>query len=118
MQRWRPSAATTKRGGLRPPLSVVSLPLALNQPHVLPLYTAHVFRRNKADVLALSKAHALRLNTKVCPVFTAFTANAKDTAFRRLHKGGRPSVEAAEGRLLRVGCDLWAYLTDWEVFQL
>ena len=35
--------------------------------------------------MALNKAHVLRLNTKICPVFTA---NTKEAAFGRLHKGG------------------------------
>ena len=56
---------------------------------VLAANTAHVLRLNKADVLALNKAHVLRLNTKICPVFTA---NTKEAAFGRLHKGGRPSA--------------------------
>ena len=68
---WRPKAAT--------------FVLALNKAHVLALNTAHVLRLNKADVLALNKAHVLRLNTKICPVFTA---NTKEAAFGRLHKGG------------------------------
>ena len=51
---------------------------------VLAANTAHVLRLNKADVLALNKAHVLRLNTKICPVFTA---NTKEAAFSRLHKG-------------------------------
>ena len=77
-----------KGGGLRPPPSVVSIVLALNEAHVQALNTAHVLR---ADVLALDKAHVLRLNTKICPVFTA---NTKEVAFGRLHKGGgRPSAE-------------------------
>ena len=76
-------------GGLRPPPSVVSFVLALNKAHVLALNTAHVLRLNKADFLALNKAHVLRLNTKICPVFTA---NTKEAAFGRLHKGGRPSA--------------------------
>ena len=42
-------------------------------------------RLNKADVLALNKAHVLHLNTKICPVLTA---NTKEAAFGRLHKGG------------------------------
>ena len=59
--------------------------MALNKARVLALITAHVLRLNKADVLALNKAHVLRLNTKICPVFTA---NTKEAAFGRLHKGG------------------------------
>ena len=55
--------------------------LALNKAPVLGLNTAHVLRLNKADVLALNKAHV-----------------------------GGPFVEAAEGRLLCVGCEHWAYL--------
>ena len=70
-------------------LFVVSFVLALNKANVLALNTAHVLRLNKADVLALNKAHVLRLNTKICPVFTA---NTKEAAFGRLHKGGRPSA--------------------------
>ena len=70
MQRRRPSAASTKGGGLRPPPFVVSFILALNKAHVLALNTAHVLRLNKADVLALSKAHVLRLNNKICPVIS------------------------------------------------
>ena len=62
-------------------------------------HTAHVWRLNKADVLALNEAHVLLLNTKPYPVFTA---NTKETT-----KAG----EAAEGRLLCVGCGLWAYLS-------
>ena len=76
---WRPKAATTEEGGLRPPPSVV-----LNKAHVLALNTAHVLRLKKADVLALNKAHVLRLNTKICPVFTA---NTKETT-----KRGRPKA--------------------------
>ena len=68
---WRPKAAT--------------FALALNKAHVLALNTAHVFRLNKADVLALNKAHVLRRNTQICPVFTA---NTKEAAFGRLHRGG------------------------------
>ena len=64
--------------------------LAPNKAHVLALNTAHVLRLNKARALALNKARVLRLNTKICPVFTA---NTKEAAFGRLHKGG-----AAEGR--------------------
>ena len=75
--------------------------------HVLALNTAHVLRLNKADVLALNKAHFLRLNTKICPVIKANTKEAT--------KEGRPKaapfVEAAEGRLLYVGCEHWAYLS-------
>ena len=59
--------------------------LALSNARVLALNTAHVLPLNKADVLALNKAHVLRLNTKICPVFTA---NTKEAAFGRLHKGG------------------------------
>ena len=59
--------------------------LALTKAHVPALNTAHVLRLNKADVLALNMAHVLRLNTRVCPVFTA---NTKEAAFGRLHKGG------------------------------
>ncbi len=62
IQRRRPSAASTKGGGLRPPPFVDSFALALNKAHVLALNTAHVLRLNKADVLALNKAHVLRLN--------------------------------------------------------
>ena len=62
VQRRRPSAASTKGGGLRPPPFVVSFVLALSKAHVLALNTAHVLRLNKADVLALNKAHVLRLN--------------------------------------------------------
>ena len=54
--------------------------MALNKAHVLALNTAHVLRLNKLDV-----AHVLRLNTKICPVFTA---NTKEAAEGRLHKGG------------------------------
>ena len=85
IQRRRPSAASTKGGGLRPPPFVVSFVLALSKAHVLALNTAHVLRLNKADVLALNKAHVLHLNTKICPVLTA---NTKEAAFGRLHKGG------------------------------
>ena len=88
-------------------LFVVSFVLALNKAHVLAHNTAHVLRLNKADVLALNKAHVLRLNTKTCPVFTA---NTKETT----KGGGRrppPFVEAAEGRLLCVGCEHLAYLS-------
>ena len=47
-------------------------------------------RPNKADALALSKAHVLRFNTKIGPVFTA---NTKEAALDHLHKGGgRPSA--------------------------
>ena len=59
--------------------------MPLIKAHVLALNTAHVLRLNKADVLALHKAHVLRLNIKICP---AFTANTKEAAFGRLHKGG------------------------------
>ncbi len=78
IQRRRPSAASTKGGGLRSPPFVVSFVLALNKAHVLALNTAHVLRLNKADVLALNKAHVLRLDNKICPVFRA---NAKEAAF-------------------------------------
>ncbi len=61
LQRRRPSAASTKGGGLRPPPFVDSFALALNKAHVLALNTAHVLRLNKADVLALNKAHVLHL---------------------------------------------------------
>ena len=66
---------------------MVSFVQALNEARVLALNTAHVLRLNKADVLALNGAHVLRLNTKICPMFTA---NTKEAAFGRLHKGGRP----------------------------
>ena len=86
------SGTPVRRGG-RPsaasPPSVVSFLLALNKAHVLALNTAHVLRLNKADVLALNKAHALRLNPKICPVLTA---NTKEAASGRLHKGGGPSA--------------------------
>ena len=72
----RPSAASTKGGGLRPPPFVVSFVLALSKAYILALNTAHVLRRNKADVLALNKAHVLHLNTKICPVLTANTKEA------------------------------------------
>ncbi len=68
IQRRRPSAASTKGGGLRPPPFVDSFVLALNNAHVLALNTAHVSRLNKADVLALNKAHVLRFKNKICPV--------------------------------------------------
>ena len=70
IQRRRPSAASTKGGGLRPPPFVASFVLALSKAHVLALNTAPVLRLNKADVLALNKAHVLHLNTKICPVLT------------------------------------------------
>ena len=70
---------------------------------VLAANTAHVLRLNKADVLALNKAHVLRLNTKICPVFTA---NTKEAAFGRLHKGERPSAAPLCG-FLCVGCEFW-----------
>ena len=66
-------------------LKNVNFVLILNKVHILALNTAHVLRLNKADTLALNKAHVLRLNTKICLVFTA---NAKEAAFGRLHKGG------------------------------
>ena len=81
--------------------------LALIKAHVLALNTAHVLRLNKADVLALNEANVLRLNTKICPVFTA---NTKEAAFGRLHKGGRPSAAPPCG-FLCVGCEHWAYLS-------
>ena len=80
--------------------------MALNKAHVLALDAAHVLRLKKTDVLALNKAPVLRLNNKICPVFKA---NTKETTKR----GGRrppPFVEAAEGRLLSVGSENWAYL--------
>ena len=46
---------------------------------------AHVLRLHKADVLPLKKAHVLRLNTEICPVFTS---NTKETT-----KGGPHFVE-------------------------
>ena len=67
-----------------PPLHHPPSPLT-SKAQVLALNTAHVLRLNKAHVLALNKAHILRLNTKICPVFTA---NTKEAAFGRLHKGG------------------------------
>ena len=63
--------------------------MALSKAYVLALNTAHV--------LGFNKAHVLRLNTKICPVFPANT-------------GKRKGLEAAEGRLLCVGCEQWAYL--------
>ena len=84
---WRPKAAT-----------FVS---ALNKAKHI---TAHVLRLSKADVLALNKAHVLRLSTKICPVYTA---NTKGGAA----EGRPPFVEAAEGHLLRGGCDHWACLS-------
>ena len=92
--RWRPKAATFQ--------------LALNKAYALALNTAHVMRLNKADVLALNKAHVLRLNNTICPVFTAST---KETTEGGRPKAAGPLVEAAEGRLLCVGCEHWAYLT-------
>ena len=91
------------RGGQ---LKAATFVLALNKAHVLALSTAHVLRLNKADILALSKVHVLRLSTKMCPVVQA---NSKETT-----EGGYPRpppfVEAAEGRLLCVGCEHWAKL--------
>ena len=58
---------------------------------------------HKAHVLAPSTAHVLRLSTKICPVFTA---NTKEAAFGRLHKGGRPSAATLCG-FLCVGCEHW-----------
>ena len=49
------------------------------------LITSHVLRPNKADALALNKAHVLQVNNKICPVFTA---NTEEATFGRLHKGG------------------------------
>ena len=83
--------------------------LALNKAHVRALNTAHVLRLNKADVLALNKAHVLRPSTKTCP--------RTHSQHKGNHKGGAaegcppPFVEAAEGRLLCVGCEHWAYLS-------
>ena len=85
-----------------------SFVLAVNKAHVPALNAAHVLRLNKADVLALNKAHVLRLNTKICPVFTA---NTKKTTKGEAAEGGPRFVEAAEGRLLCVGCEHWAYLS-------
>ena len=73
---------------------VVSFVLSRDKVHALALNAVRVLRLNKADVfLALNKAHVLRLNTKMCPVFTAST---KEAAFGRLHKGraafGRPPL--------------------------
>ena len=45
----------------------------------------------------LTKAHVLRLNTKICPVFTA---NTNEAAFGRLHKG-RAASPTTEGGGLR-----------------
>ena len=61
---------------------------------VLALYThipnaTHVLRLNNADVLALSKAHALRVNTKKRSFLTATT---KEAAVGRLNEEGRPSA--------------------------
>ena len=74
-----------------------------NKAHVLALNAAHVLRLNKADVLALNRAHVLRLNTKICPVFTA---NTKEAAFGRLHKGvaalGRPFVRECCSNTIRI----------------
>ena len=67
---WRPKAAT--------------FVLALNTAHVLAFNTAQVLRLNMADAMARSRAHALRFNSKICPVFTA---NTKETT-----KGGRPKA--------------------------
>ena len=87
---------------------MVSFVLALSKAHVLAFNTAHVLRLNKADVLALNKAHVLHLNTKICPVLTA---NTKETTKGGAAAGRPPFVEAAEGRLLCVGCEHWAYLS-------
>ena len=87
--------------------NAASFVLALNKACVLALNTARVLRPNKADVLAFNKAHVLRLNNKICPVLGA---NTKETT----KGGGRrppPFVEAAEGRLLCVGSEHWAYLS-------
>ena len=62
-----------------------NMTLFSTKPHVLALNTAHVLRLNKAGALALNKAHVSRLNTKICPVFTA---NTKETT-----KGGRPKAD-------------------------
>ena len=78
---WTPACRTKHRKFQKP----VNFVLVLNKVHVLALNTAHVMRLKKADVLALNKAHVLRLNTKICPLFTA---NTKEAAFGRLHKGG------------------------------
>ena len=96
-----------KGGRLSAAPFVASFVLALNEAHVLALNAAHVLRLNKAEVLAFNKAHVMRPNNKICPMFRA---NTKETT----RGGGRrppPFVEAAEGRLLCVGSEHWAYLT-------
>ncbi len=97
IQRRRPSAASTKGGGLRPPPFVASFVMALNKAHVLALNTAHVLPLNKADVLALNKAHVLRLNNKICPVFRA---NTKETR----KGGGRSERTSQSSVLVEFGC--------------
>ena len=68
----------------RPPF-VVSFVLAVSTGYILVLRRKTcALLRAKADALALNKARVERLNTKICPVFTA---NTKEAAFSRLHKG-------------------------------
>ena len=105
-QRRRPSAASTKGGGLRPPPFVVSFALALNTGHIV------VLRRKTCALLRAKTSASLR--RKTCAVLRArtcalFRANTKEAT----KGGGRrppPFVEAAEGRLLCVGSEHWAYL--------
>ena len=83
-QRRRPSAASAKGGGLRPPHNfVVSFVLALNTGHIL------VFRR-KTCALLRAKTFAL-LRRAACAVlrartYASFRANTKVAAFGRHHR--------------------------------
>ena len=99
IQRWRPSAATTKGGGLRPPPFVVSFVLAVNTGHILVL-------RRKTCALLRAKTSAL-LRRKTCAVLAAraslspgasqFETVAKNSTFRFLEgsplkRGSKTSV--------------------------
>ena len=90
MQRRRPSAACLHKGGeLRPPPFVFSFALALNTGHIL------LLRRKTCALLRAKTSAFLRRRTRaVLRAWTCafFRANAKEAAFGRLHKGGRPSA--------------------------
>ena len=94
-QRRRPSAASTKGDGRRPPPLVVSFVLAVNTGHILVL-------RRKTCALLKAKTSAL-LRRKTCAVLRArpcalFKANTKfDRLAAHLCGGGRRPPQEARG---------------------
>ena len=78
--------SSTKGGGLRPPPLCGFLCIGPERSTCPSSQHSTCLASQQGDVSALNKAHVLRLNTKICPVFTANTKEAT--------KGGRPKAAA------------------------